>query len=60
MTNVAVGDTVILHPITDVRAVPRVPRAATTCTASASAFPGIYGSDGGFAEYLLTTSARGA
>ena len=55
VTNVAVGRHRDPAPHADLRAVPRLPGRATTCTASNSSFPGL-STDGGMAEYLLTSA----
>ncbi len=55
VTNVAVGDTVILHP-TPTCGLCRACRAGQDMHCSASTFPGLDGSDGGMAEYLLTSA----
>jgi NAD+-dependent secondary alcohol dehydrogenase Adh1 len=54
VTNVAVGDTVILHP-TPTCGLCRACRAGQDMHCSASSFPGL-DSDGGMAEYLLTSA----
>ena len=54
VTNVAVGDTVILHP-TPTCGLCRACRAGQDMHCSASRFPGI-NCDGGMAEYLLTSA----
>ncbi len=54
VTNVAVGDTVILHP-TPTCGLCRACRAGQDMHCSQSTFPGL-GSDGGMAEYLLTSA----
>lgn len=54
VTNVAVGDTVILHP-TPTCGLCRACRAGQDMHCSESSFPGL-DSDGGMAEYLLTTA----
>jgi NAD+-dependent secondary alcohol dehydrogenase Adh1 len=54
VTNVAVGDTVILHP-TPTCGLCRACRAGQDMHCTDSAFPGI-GADGGMAEYLLTSA----
>jgi NAD+-dependent secondary alcohol dehydrogenase Adh1 len=54
VTNVAVGDTVILHP-TPTCGLCRACRAGADMHCEASAFPGI-SADGGMAEYLLTSA----
>ena len=54
VTNVAVGDTVILHP-TPTCGLCRACRAGQDMHCSKSAFPGL-DSDGGMAEYLLTSA----
>ena len=56
VTNVAVGDTVILHP-TPTCGLCRACRAGQDMHCTSSTFPGLDGSDGGMAE-LLKTSAR--
>jgi NAD+-dependent secondary alcohol dehydrogenase Adh1 len=55
VTNVAVGDTVILHP-TPTCGLCRACRAGQDMHCIASTFPGLDGSDGGMAEYLLTSA----
>ncbi len=55
VTNVAVGDTVILHP-TPTCGLCRACRAGQDMHCSNSSFPGLDGSDGGMAEYLLTSA----
>ena len=55
VTNVAVGDTVILHP-TPTCGLCRACRAGQDMHCSASSFPGLDGSAGGMAEYLLTSA----
>ena len=55
VTNVAVGDTVILHP-TPTCGLCRACRAGQDMHCSTSTFPGLDGSDGGMAEYLLTSA----
>jgi NAD+-dependent secondary alcohol dehydrogenase Adh1 len=55
VTNVAVGDTVILHP-TPTCGLCRACRAGDDMHCIASSFPGLDGSAGGMAEYLLTTA----
>ena len=55
VTNVAVGDTVILHP-TPTCGLCRACRAGQDMHCSNSTFPGLDGSDGGMAEYLLTSA----
>jgi NAD+-dependent secondary alcohol dehydrogenase Adh1 len=54
VTNVSVGDTVILHP-TPTCGLCRACRAGQDMHCSASSFPGL-DSDGGMAEYLLTSA----
>ena len=54
VTNVAVGDTVILHPTPDLRPVPRLPGRRRHALLNNS-FPGL-STDGGMAEYLLTSA----
>ena len=54
VTNVAVGDTVILHP-TPTCGLCRACRAGQDMHCTASSFPGL-DSDGGMAEYLLTSA----
>ncbi len=54
VTNVAVGDTVILHP-TPTCGLCRACRAGQDMHCSASSFPGL-STDGGMAEYLLTSA----
>jgi len=54
VTNLAVGDTVILHP-TPTCGLCRACRAGQDMHCSGSAFPGL-DSDGGMAEYLLTSA----
>ena len=54
VTNVAVGDTVILHP-TPTCGLCRACRAGQDMHCSSSSFPGL-GCDGGMAEYLLTSA----
>ncbi len=54
VTNVAVGDTVILHP-TPTCGLCRACRAGQDMHCSQSSFPGL-DSDGGMAEYLLTSA----
>jgi NAD+-dependent secondary alcohol dehydrogenase Adh1 len=54
VTNVAVGDTVILHP-TPTCGLCRACRAGDDMHCDAAVFPGI-GADGGMAEYLLTSA----
>ena len=54
VTNVAVGDTVILHP-TPTCGLCRACRAGDDMHCVASTFPGLSG-DGGMAEYLLTSA----
>ncbi len=54
VTNVAVGDTVILHP-TPTCGLCRACRAGQDMHCSLSSFPGL-DSDGGMAEYLLTSA----
>ena len=55
VTNVAVGDTVILHP-TPTCGLCRACRAGQDMHCIASTFPGLDGSDGGMAEYLRTSA----
>ena len=55
VTNVAVGDTVILHP-TPTCGLCRACRAGQDMHCSASTFPGLDGSAGGMADYLLTSA----
>jgi NAD+-dependent secondary alcohol dehydrogenase Adh1 len=55
VTNVAVGDTVILHP-TPTCGLCRACRAGDDMHCVQSTFPGLDGSDGGMAEYLLTSA----
>jgi NAD+-dependent secondary alcohol dehydrogenase Adh1 len=55
VTNVAVGDTVILHP-TPTCGLCRACRAGQDMHCSSSTFPGLDGSAGGMAEYLLTSA----
>ena len=55
VTNVAVGDTVILHP-TPTCGLCRACRAGQDMHCGHSSFPGLDGSDGGMAEYLLTSA----
>jgi NAD+-dependent secondary alcohol dehydrogenase Adh1 len=55
VTNVAVGDTVILHP-TPTCGLCRACRAGQDMHCIASSFPGLDGSDGGMAEYLRTSA----
>ncbi|MBA3251281.1 MAG: NAD(P)-dependent alcohol dehydrogenase [Geodermatophilaceae bacterium] len=55
VTNVDVGDTVILHP-TPTCGLCRACRAGQDMHCSSSTFPGLDGSDGGMAEYLLTSA----
>ncbi len=55
VTNVAVGDTVILHP-TPTCGLCRACRAGNDMHCEKSRFPGLDGSDGGMAEYLLTSA----
>ncbi|MCW2712459.1 MAG: alcohol dehydrogenase, partial [Marmoricola sp.] len=54
VTNVAVGDTVILHP-TPTCGLCRACRAGDDMHCTQSSFPGL-DSDGGMAEYLLTSA----
>jgi len=54
VTNIAVGDTVILHP-TPTCGLCRACRAGDDMHCSASSFPGL-SHDGGMAEYLLTSA----
>jgi NAD+-dependent secondary alcohol dehydrogenase Adh1 len=55
VTNVAVGDTVILHP-TPTCGLCRACRAGQDMHCTESVFPGLDGTDGGMAEYLLTSA----
>jgi NAD+-dependent secondary alcohol dehydrogenase Adh1 len=55
VTNLAVGDTVILHP-TPTCGLCRACRAGQDMHCTASTFPGLDGSDGGMAEYLRTSA----
>ena len=55
VTNVAVGDTVILHP-TPTCGLCRACRAGQDMHCVESTFPGLDGSAGGMAEYLLTSA----
>ncbi|MGH8962441.1 MAG: NAD(P)-dependent alcohol dehydrogenase [Jatrophihabitantaceae bacterium] len=55
VTNVAVGDTVILHP-TPTCGLCRACRAGQDMHCTNSSFPGLDGTDGGMAEYLLTSA----
>jgi NAD+-dependent secondary alcohol dehydrogenase Adh1 len=55
VTNVAVGDTVILHP-TPTCGLCRACRAGNDMHCENSTFPGLDGTDGGMAEYLLTSA----
>jgi len=55
VSNVAVGDTVILHP-TPTCGLCRACRAGNDMHCADSTFPGLDGSDGGMAEYLLTSA----
>jgi NAD+-dependent secondary alcohol dehydrogenase Adh1 len=55
VTNIAVGDTVILHP-TPTCGLCRACRAGQDMHCSNSTFPGLDGSNGGMAEYLLTSA----
>jgi NAD+-dependent secondary alcohol dehydrogenase Adh1 len=55
VTNVAVGDTVILHP-TPTCGLCRACRAGQDMHCENSIFPGVDGTDGGMAEYLLTSA----
>ena len=55
VTNVAVGDTVILHP-TPTCGLCRACRAGQDMHCSTSTFPGLDGTAGGMAEYLLTSA----
>ncbi len=55
VTNVAVGDTVILHP-TPTCGLCRACRAGQDMHCSNSVFPGLDGTAGGMAEYLLTSA----
>jgi NAD+-dependent secondary alcohol dehydrogenase Adh1 len=55
VTNVAVGDTVILHP-TPTCGLCRACRAGEDMHCVNSTFPGLDGSDGGMAEYLRTSA----
>jgi NAD+-dependent secondary alcohol dehydrogenase Adh1 len=54
VTNVAVGDTVILHP-SPTCGLCRACRAGDDMHCANSTFPGLDGSDGGMAEYLRTS-----
>src|SRR3954468_6562119 len=55
VTNVAVGDTVILHP-TPTCGLCAACRAGRDMHCTQSVFPGLDGADGGMAEYLLTSA----
>ena len=55
VTNVQVGDTVILHP-TPTCGLCRACRAGQDMHCVQSTFPGLDGTDGGMAEYLLTSA----
>jgi len=55
VTNVQVGDTVILHP-TPTCGLCRACRAGQDMHCTDSFFPGLSNNDGGMAEYLLTTA----
>jgi NAD+-dependent secondary alcohol dehydrogenase Adh1 len=55
VTNVAVGDTVILHP-TPTCGLCRACRAGDDMHCASATFPGLDGSDGGMAEYLRTSA----
>ena len=55
VTNVAVGDTVILHPAPS-DGLCRACRAGDDMHCENGAFPGLANRDGGMAEYLLTTA----
>jgi NAD+-dependent secondary alcohol dehydrogenase Adh1 len=55
VTNVAVGDTVILHP-TPTCGLCHACRAGQDMHCINSVFPGLDGTDGGMAEYLLTSA----
>jgi len=55
VTNVAVGDTVILHP-TPTCGLCRACRAGQDMHCTENIFPGLDGTDGGMAEYLLTSA----
>src|SRR5438034_5970135 len=55
VTNVQVGDTVILHP-TPTCGLCRSCRAGQDMHCVESVFPGLDGTDGGMAEYLLTSA----
>jgi len=55
VTNVAVGDTVILHPAPSC-GLCRPCRAGDDMHCENSAFPGLVNRDGGMADYLLTTA----
>ncbi|NUR05532.1 MAG: NAD(P)-dependent alcohol dehydrogenase [Nocardioidaceae bacterium] len=55
VTNVAVGDTVILHP-TPTCGLCHACRAGQDMHCAQSIFPGLDGTDGGMAEYLLTSA----
>ncbi|MEP7091735.1 MAG: NAD(P)-dependent alcohol dehydrogenase [Nocardioidaceae bacterium] len=55
VTNVAVGDTVILHP-TPTCGLCHACRAGQDMHCVESVFPGLDGTDGGMAEYLLTSA----
>ncbi len=55
VSNVEVGDTVILHP-TPTCGLCRACRAGNDMHCTDNAFPGLDGSDGGMADYLLTSA----
>ncbi|MBO0846137.1 MAG: NAD(P)-dependent alcohol dehydrogenase [Nocardioides sp.] len=55
VTNLAVGDTVILHP-SPTCGLCRACRAGQDMHCTASTFPGLDGTDGGMAEYLRTSA----
>ncbi len=55
VTNVKVGDTVILHPTPTCGLCPGC-RAGQDMRCTDSTFPGLDGTDGGMAEYLLTSA----
>jgi NAD+-dependent secondary alcohol dehydrogenase Adh1 len=55
VTNVAVGDTVILHPQPSCGLCPAC-RAGHDMHCVSGVFPGLDGSDGGMAEYMLTSA----
>ena len=55
VSNVAPGDTVILHPHTTC-GLCRACRAGDDMHCSAGGFPGVDGTDGGMADYLLTSA----